>query len=341
MVRTNDGDDRAGAAILSGLPSRLVVVVAALAALIISPVDAMAQSFPSRQLRIVVPYPAGGPTDALARIVAAELQADLKQTVIVENKPGASGAIGSREVARSDPDGHTLVLGTNQTHVTNAVLLKEPGYRPLEDFVPVAGLAGLQHALVVPKNAVKTVAELVSKAKAAPSALNCGSSGVGSASHLALELFQSRTGTRTTHVAFRGAAPMAIEIVAGRIDCAFATLPSVLGQIEGGEMVALALASPQRAPQLPSLGLLSEAGVSDSDADAWLALFAPRATPAAIVGHLSKSVTEGLRRPPVSAAAAKLGMAVTIRDSAEFATYLLAENRKWLDVVRLAGVKPE
>lgn len=316
-------------------------LAAAVLPLLLWPVDAMAQSFPSRPLRIVVPYPAGGPSDALARIVAAELQVDLKQSVIVENKPGASGAIGSREVARSEPDGHTLVLGTNQTHVTNAALLKEPGYRPLEDFAPVAGLAGLQHVLVVPKRGASDVAALIAKAKAAPSKLNCGSSGVGSASHLALELFQARTGTRMTHVAFRGAAPLALEIVAGRIDCAFATLPSVLGQIEGGEMKALALASPQRAPQLPSLGLLSEAGVADADADAWLALFAPRATPAAIVTQLSTSVAAAMRRAPVSAAATKLGMVVKVRDSGEFAAYLVGENRKWLDVVRLAGVKPE
>ena len=320
---------------------RLLTVSGAIVASAFAAIEASAQSFPNRPLRIVVPYPAGGPTDALARIVAAELQADLKQNTIVENKPGASGAIGSRDVARSEPDGHTLVLGTNQTHITNAVLLKEPGYRPIEDFVPIAGLAGLQHALVVPKGAVKSVADLVAKAKAAPAALNCGSSGVGSASHLALELFQARTGTRVTHVAFRGAAPMALEIVAGRIDCAFATLPSVLGQIEGGEMVALALASPQRAPQLTALGLLSEAGVADSDADAWLALFAPRATPPAIVSQLSRTVTVAMRRNPVTAAATKLGMVVTVRDSAAFSSFLAAENRKWLDVVRLASVKPE
>lgn len=341
MVVSNDDADFGGWPASATCLLRLVAVFAAIVSPALAALDATAQSFPSRQVRIVVPYPAGGPTDALARIVAAELQTDLKQSVIVENKPGASGAIGSREVARSEPDGHTLVLGTNQTHVTNAVLLKEPGYRPSEDFVPIAGLAGLQHVLVVPKNVAKTVAEFTAEAKAAPAALNCGSSGVGSASHLALELFQARTGTRVTHVAFRGAAPMALEIVAGRIDSAFATLPSVLGQIEGGEMVALALASPQRAPQLPSLGLLSEAGVTDSDADAWLALFAPRATPAAIVSQLSRTVTEAMRRAPVAAAATKLGMVVNVQDSATFTSFLVAENRKWLDVVRLAGVKPE
>lgn len=315
--------------------------IALIAGVIMAPSDASAQAFPSRPIRIVVPYPAGGPTDALARLIGAELQADLKQSVVVENKAGASGAVGTREVARAEADGHTLVLGTNQTHITNAVLLKEPGYRPAEDFAPVAGLADLQHALVAPKGSVKTVAELVVRAKSVPDKLNYGSSGAGSASHLAMELFLARTGTRMMHVPFRGAAPMALEILAGRIDAAFATLPSVLGQIQGGEMVALALASAQKAPQLPSLALLSEQGVADSDADAWLALFAPRATPTATVATLSRAVTDAMRRPQVSAAATKLGMAVNVRDSDAFATYLRGETRKWLDVVRLAGVKPE
>jgi tripartite-type tricarboxylate transporter receptor subunit TctC len=302
---------------------------------------AVAQDFPARALRIVVPYPPGGPTDALARLVASELAADLGKPVVVENKAGASGAVGTRDVARSEPDGHTLVLGTNQTHVTNAVLLKEPGYRAREDFVPIAGLADLQHALVVPKGSAADVASLIARAKTAPAKLNYGSSGAGSASHLAMELFLARTGTRMTHVPFRGAAPLALEIVAGRIDAAFVTLPSVLGQIEGGEMVALALASSQQAPQLPRIGLLSQAGVRDAEADAWLALFAPRATPSAIVARLSAAVTTIMRRKEVADAATRLGMAVNVRGSEAFSTYLDGETTKWLDVVREAGVKPE
>ncbi len=303
---------------------------------------AQAQVFSSRQIRIVVPYPAGGPTDALARLIANALQKSVERPVIVENKPGASGAVGSREVARSDPDGHTLVLGTNQTHVTNAVLLKEPGYDPFKDFIPVAGLAGLQHALVTPKDAgARTVAELIARAKAAPGKLNYGSTGVGSASHLAMELFLARTGARITHVPFRGAAPLALEIVAGRIDCAFATLPSVLGQIEAGEMIALALASPQRAPQVPALQLLSEQGVTGGEADAWLALFAPRATPAAITARLSDAVTAIMRDPGLQTAALKLGIVPQVRDSAAFTAFLEVETRKWLDVVKQAGVKPD
>lgn len=323
------------------LPSRRAALVSMAGCFIASTRVVHARGFPSRALRIVVPYPPGGPTDALARLVAGELAAELKQPVVVENKAGASGAVGTREVARAQADGHTLVLGTNQTHVTNAVLLKEPGYRPREDFVPVAGLADLQHALVVPKGGASDVAALVARARVAPGKLNYGSSGAGSASHLAMELLLARTGTRMTHVAFRGAAPLALEIVAGRIDCAFATLPSVLGQIEGGEMVAVALASGQRAPQLPRVGLLSEAGISNAEADAWLALFAPRETPAAIVATLSSSVTSLMRRKPVADAATRLGMAVNVRDSAAFSAYLDGETAKWLDVVRQAGVKPE
>lgn len=302
---------------------------------------ATAQSAPS-PARIVVPYPPGGPVDALARLVAKEWQDKRGTAVVVENKAGASGAIGTREVARAAPDGSTLVLGTNQTHVTNAVLLKEPGYDTEKDFAPVAGLAGLQHVLVAPKTAAgRTARDLVARATAEPGKLNYGSTGLGSGSHLAMELLMARTGTRLTHVPFRGAAPMAIELVAGRLDAAFATLPSVLGQIEAGEIAALALASQQRAPQLPNLSRLAEQGFADSDADAWVAMFAPGATPAATVSRLSDELTAIMRNPAVAAAAVKLGMVVDVRDARQLGNFLVAERVKWLAVVKAAGLKPE
>jgi tripartite-type tricarboxylate transporter receptor subunit TctC len=304
-----------------------------------SPDVTRAQTFPSKQIRIVVPYPAGGPTDALARIVAAEMQADLGQSVVVENKPGASGAVGTREVARAEADGHTLVLGNNQTHATNAYLLKEPGYDPLKDFVPVAGLADLQHALVVRKDlGVTTVSELVALLKKDPSKYNYGSTGVGSGSHLTMELFKTRTETQATHVPFRGAAPMALEIVAGRIDLAFATLPSVLGQIQGGEMKAIAIASDGRAPQVPDVTLLKEQGVKDAEGDSWLALFAPAAVPPAHVARLSTSVLKALAKPDVRASAVKQGIAVNVRDGRDFAPYHAAEMAKWAAVIKAANV---
>jgi tripartite-type tricarboxylate transporter receptor subunit TctC len=306
------------------------------------PILARAQSFPSKQMRIVVPYPAGGPTDALARIVAAELQAALGQTVIVDNKPGASGAIGTRDVARAEADGHTLVLGNNQTHATNAMLLKEPGYDPVKDFVPVAGLADLQHVLVVRKTlGVTDVAGLIALAKKDPGKMNYGSTGVGSGSHLTMELFKTRTGTDMLHIPFRGASPMALEIVGGRIDLAFATLPSVLGQIEGGEMTAIAIASAVRAPQLPSVPLLAEQGVKDAEGDSWLALFAPAVTPAATVAKLTTTVLAALAKPDVKANAIKQGIAVNVRDGAAFKPYLAAEIAKWAAVIKDANVKVE
>lgn len=311
------------------------------ASALVFPSIARAQGFPSRQLRIVVPYPAGGPTDALARIVAAEMQADLGQAVVVENKPGASGAVGSREVAKAEADGHTIVLGNNQTHATNAFLLKEPGYDPIKDFAPVAGLADLQHALVVRKDlGVANVGELVALLKKDPAKYNYGSTGVGSGSHLTMELFKTRTGTSMTHVPFRGAAPLALEIVAGRIDLAFSTLPSVLGQIQGGEMKALAIASNVRAPQVPDVPLLKEQGVKDSEGDSWLALFVPAATPAATVGRLSKSVLSALAKPDVAASAIKQGIAVNVRGAKDFAAYHAEEMVKWADVIKAANVKP-
>jgi tripartite-type tricarboxylate transporter receptor subunit TctC len=315
-------------------------MLAAAGGAMLAPVAARAQAFPSKQVRIVVPYPAGGPTDALARIVAAELQTEFGQTVVVENKPGASGALGSREVAKAEADGHTLVLGNNQTHATNAFLLKDAGYNPIKDFVPVAGLADLQHALVVRKDlGAKSVADFIAIAKKDPGKLNYGSTGVGSGSHLTMELFKTRTGTQMTHVPFRGAAPMATEIVAGRIDCAFSTLSAVLGQIQGGEMIALAIASDARAPQLPQVPLLKEQGVAGSEGDSWLALFAPTGTPAAAVDRLGKSVLAALAKPDIKARAVGLGIAVNTRDSKAFAPYHAAEMKKWADVIRIANVK--
>ena len=304
--------------------------------------SAAAQEFPTKQIRIVVPYPPGGPTDALARFVAAELQADLGQPVIVENKAGASGAIGSRDVAKADADGHTLVLGNNQTHVTNAYLLKEPGYDPIKDFVAIAGLADLQHALVVRKDlGVSNVQDLIALAKKNPGKFNYGSTGLGSGSHLTMELFRTRAGIEAQHVPFRGAAPMALEIVAGRIDFAFATLPSVLGQIQSGDMKAVAIASHVRAPQVPEVPLLKEQGVVESEGDSWLALFAPAATPPRVVEKLSKSALAALAKPEIKAAAVKQGIAVNVRDAKSFATYHASEMTKWATVIKAAGVQPQ
>jgi len=318
---------------------RGLLAAAALSAL---PLSVRAQAFPSKVVKIVVPYPPGGPTDALARIIANEIQGDLGQSVIVENKAGGSGSIGTRGVAKGDADGHVLVLGNNQTHVNNAFLLKEAGYDPIRDFAPIAGLADLQHVLVVRKDLeAKTVGELVALAKKNAGKFNYGSTGVGSGSHLAMELFKTRTGTDMTHIPYQGAGPMAAEVVAGRIDLAFATLPSVLGHIKGGTMKALAVASLARAPQLPDVATLKEQGLVDSEADSWLALFAPAAAPQAARDVLTKAVLAALRKSTVAEGVAKLGFAMSLREPAQFATYHGNEMKKWDAVIKAAKVEAQ
>ncbi|MBM3601116.1 MAG: tripartite tricarboxylate transporter substrate binding protein [Alphaproteobacteria bacterium] len=323
------------------LITRRAAIVLAAASLVGSG-SVAAQPYPGRPVRIVVPYPPGGPVDVLARIIAQELSGTLGQNFYVENKPGASGALGTRDVARSPADGYSLVLGTNQTHATNASLLKEPGYDPVRDFVSVAGLADLQHVLTVRNDlGVTSLAELIALAKREPGKLNYGSTGNGSASHLAMELFKSITGTQMQHVAFRGAAPLVQEIVAGRIDLSFVTLPSVLGQIQAGQAKALAIASPMRAPQLPEVRLLREQGVANGEADAWVALFAPAATPPDIIARLTGAVTAALAKPEVAANALKQGFVLNVRAPAQFGPFVAAEVAKWAEVVKLANVKAE
>ncbi|MEN5081263.1 tripartite tricarboxylate transporter substrate binding protein [Bosea sp. TWI1241] len=300
-----------------------------------------AQSFPSRPITLVVPYPAGGPTDAIARFVAQEMSGTIGQNVVVDNRAGASGAVGTRAVAKAEPDGHTFIFGNNQTHGNNMFLLKDPGYDAVKDFAPVCGVGAFEHAFVVRNDLpAKSIAELVALAKAEPGKLNYGSTGVGSGSHLAMELFMQRTGIKMTHVPFRGAAPLVQELVGGRIDIANSTLPSVLEQINAGTMRALALASPERNPRAKDIPTLREQGVSDADADSWAAFFAPAAVPAPVLDALSKSVMAALSKPEISEKILKLGFTLKVRDPAAFKPYHLQEIATWEKIIKEAGVQP-
>src|SRR6478735_238415 len=265
-----------------------------------APAIVRAQTFPSKPITLVVPYPAGGPTDAIARFVAQDLSTSIGQNVLVDNRAGASGAVGTRAVAKAEPDGYTFIFGNNQTHGNNMFLLKEPGYDAVKDFAPLCGVGAFEHAFVVRNDLpAKTIAELIALAKADPDKLNYGSTGVGSGSHLAMELFMQRTGIKMTHVPFRGAAPLVQEIIADRIDVANSTLPSVLEQINAGTLRALALASPERNPNAKDVPTLREQGVSNADADSWAAFFAPAGTPTPVLDTLSKAILASLAKPTV------------------------------------------
>jgi tripartite-type tricarboxylate transporter receptor subunit TctC len=309
---------------------------------LVAPALARAQAFPTRPVTIVVPYPAGGPTDAIARIVAQELVAPLGQNVIVRNEAGASGAVGTRSVARAEPDGHVIVFGNNQTHGNNMFLLKEPGYDAIRDFAPLAGVGAFEHVFVVRKDlAVRTINDLVEMARKDPSRLNYGSTGIGSGSHLATELFMARTGIRMTHVPFRGAAPLVQELMGGRIDVSNSTLPSVLGQIQSGDIRAIAIASPERNPILPDVATLREQGIVGADAESWAAFFAPVATPSTILDRLSREILAILAKPSVKDAITKMGFSLKVRDPAAFRPYLADEIRTWGEIIKAAGVKQE
>jgi tripartite-type tricarboxylate transporter receptor subunit TctC len=312
-------------------------------AALLAPAVARAQGAwtPSKTITMVVPYPAGGPTDAIGRIIARELEASLKATVVVDNRAGASGAVGTRSVARGDADGHLIVFGNNQTHGSNMFLLREPGYDAQRDFAPLAGIGSFEHVFVTPKGfAANSIPELVAMARRDPGKLNYGTTGLGSGSHLFTELFMRRTGTQMTHVPFRGAAPLVQELLGGRIDVANSTLPSVLPQIQSGDLKALAISSPARNMALPNLQTLREQGVADADAESWAAFFAPAATPAPALERLSAAIIAALDSNSAREAILRTGFTMKTRNPAEFRPYHAQELTALRDVITAAGIKP-
>jgi tripartite-type tricarboxylate transporter receptor subunit TctC len=304
------------------------------------PSAAGAQGFPSRSITIIVPYPPGGPVDALARLIAQEAAGDLNQPIVVENRPGGSGIIGAQAVARAEPDGHVLVLGTNQTHATNQSLIKNCPYDAVRDFAPVAGIAAMPHVLVVRKSlALTSVGDVVAMAKAKPGTLTFGSTGNGSGAHLAGELFKTKAGIDMLHVPFKGLSPMLTELLADRIDISIAPLPGLIGQqIESGSVRALGLARAERVPQLASVPTFAESGVPGVEADAWSALFAPARTPAPAIERLYLAIATALSKDAVRAAMAKQGIPPALKTPAEVAAMLPGEVAKWAAVIKASNV---
>lgn len=304
------------------------------------PSEAGAQGFPSRSITIIVPYPPGGPVDALARLIAQEAAGDLNQPIVVENRPGGSGIIGAQAVARAEPDGHVLVLGTNQTHATNQSLIKNCPYDAVRDFAPVAGIAAMPHVLVVRKSlALTSVGDVVAMAKAKPGTLTFGSTGNGSGAHLAGELFKTKAGIDMLHVPFKGLSPMLTELLADRIDISIAPLPGLIGQqIESGSVRALGLARAERVPQLASVPTFAESGVPGVEADAWSALFAPARTPAPVIERLYLAIAMAVSKDAVRTAMAKQGIPPALKTPAEVAAMLPGEVAKWAAVIKASNV---
>jgi len=300
--------------------------------------QAQAQTFPTHAITIIVPYPPGGPIDLLARLIAQE--ADLGQSIVVENRPGGSGIIGTGAVARAEPDGTMLVLGTNQTHATNQSLIKNCPYDAVRDFAPVAVLAAMPHVLVTRQSlAVASLGDLVALARQKPGTLTFGSTGNGSGAHLAGELFKTKAGIDLLHVPFKGLSPMTTEMLADRIDLSIAPLPGLIGQlIAAGSLRAPATASARRPAQLASVPTFAEAGVAGVEADAWAALFAPARTPAATIDRLYAAVAAALAKESIQANLARQGLPVALKTPAEMTAMLPAEVAKWAAVIKMANV---
>ncbi len=295
-----------------------------------------------KPIRIVVPFAAGGPTDVLARVLAPKLAASLKRTVIVDNKVGATGSIGATFVAKSAPDGDTLLLGTSSIMAASPNLTANLTYDPVNDFVPISLVATIENILVVhPSVPAKTVKELVAYAKANPNKLSYASSGIGSTYHLGAELFGSQTGIEWTHVPYKGAAPAIQDVLAGHVQVMFDNTSSAIPDIKSGRLKALGVASLKRYPTLPDLPTIAEEGVAGYETTIWLGLFAPAKTPAAILQKLSKEVQDAVNSAEYKEKLAALDIQPRLSSSQELAAFLKADLGKWAKVVKDAGIKPE
>jgi tripartite-type tricarboxylate transporter receptor subunit TctC len=301
--------------------------------------SALAQDKP---IRIVVPFAAGGPTDVLARVLAPKLAASLKRTVIVDNKVGATGSIGATFVAKSAPDGDTLLLGTSSIMAASPNLTANLTYDPVNDFVPISLVATIENILVVhPSVPVKTVKELVAYAKANPNKLSYASSGIGSTYHLGAELFSSQTGIEWTHVPYKGAAPAIQDVLAGHVQVMFDNTSSAIPNIKSGRLKALGVASLKRYPTLPELPTIAEEGVAGYETTIWLGLFAPAKTPVAMVQKLNKEVQDAVNSAEYKDKLAALDIQPRLSSSQELTAFLKADLSKWAKVVKDAGIKPE
>lgn len=320
--------------------ARILQCAALLAALALTAAGAAAQSYPTKPIRLVVPFPPGGTTDILAREVGQRLSASLGQPVVIDNRPGAAGNIGSELVAKSAPDGYTLLMCTVSTHAINPNLYAKLPYDHVADFAPVVLVASVPNVLeVTPSLPVNTVADLIKLAKEKPGQINFASSGSGTSIHLSGELFKTMAGVDMTHVPYKGSAPALTDLIGGQVQVMFDNLPSSLPQIKAGKLRAIAVTSAQRAPALPNVPTIAESGLPGFEATSWFGVVAPAGTPPAIVARLNADVNQWLQTPEAKEKLLAQGAAAAGGSPEQFAAYIRAETEKWAKVVKASGAK--
>ena len=325
---------------------RHLVLSAAAAALLPALLHAQTTAaWPTKPVRIIVPFAAGGTTDILARALAPELGKAFGQTFIVDNKPGAGGNVGADLVAKSPPDGYTLLMGTVGTQAINPALYPKMPYDAVRDFAPIVLVAGVPNVLVMnPVKAeaakINNVADLIRYAKANPGKLNMASSGNGTSIHLSGELFKTMTGTYMVHFPYRGSGPALLDLIGGTMDLMFDNLPSALPQIKAGKLIALAVTSGERIAALPEVPTVAEAGpVKGYEASSWFGLLAPAGTPAEIVNRVQQETAKALASPALKERLLAQGAIPSGNKPDEFGRFIAAESKKWAQVVKASGAK--
>ena len=296
--------------------------------------------YPSKPIRIVVPFPAGGTTDVLARAAAQKLTESLGQPVVVDNRPGAGGNIGAELVAKSAPDGYTMLMGTVGTHAINASLYPKMPYDHVRDFAPVILVAGVPNVLVVnPSLPVNSVQELIAYGKANPGKLNFASSGNGTSIHLSGELFKTMTGVQMAHIPYKGSAPAIQDLAGGQVQLMFDNLPSALPLIKAGRLKALAVTSKTRAAVLPDVPTVAESGLPGFEASSWFGLLAPAGTPQPVIAKVNAEIAKWLATPEAKEKLLAQGANVAGGTPEDFARHIAAETAKWQKVVKESGAK--
>ena len=319
---------------------QLILASAAAASATWWPQGASAQAWPSKPVRLVVPFPPGGLIDQMARLMAPRLSREIGQPVVIDNKPGAGGNVGTAEAARAPADGYTLLMASPPLTISPAIYPTLP-YRP-EQIAPIGVVGRVPNVLLVnPKSGIASVADLVARAKAAPGRLNYASNGNGTSLHLSAELLKVTSGTFITHIPYRGAAAAVTGLMAGEVDAMFENLPSVLGQIRGGSVRALAVTTRTRSKALPEVPTLAESGMPDFDVSAWYGLAAPAGVPADLMGRLEKALEAVSRDAEIVTAMERSGASVGFVNTAGTAAFMTADAAKWKRVVDFAKIRVE
>ena len=300
------------------------------------------QAYPSKPVRMIVAYPPGGGTDIVGRMVAQKLGEALGQAVVVENRGGASGNIGTELAAHAAPDGYTILMGNVAPNSINVSLFENLPFDPIADFAPVSLVASTPNILVVhPSTKARTVKEIVALAKASPGKLNFASAGVGSSSHLAGELFRTLAGAQIVHVPYKGAGPAMVDVLSGQVQLYFATMPAAMPHVKSGKLVAIAVTSAKRSPALPEMPTVAESGVPGYEASTWYGLLAPAHTPGPVIARLHDATVKVLRDAALREKLADQGFEPIGDTPEQFAAYIKSEIRKWGKVIREAGIRAE